>query len=89
MKPHQKNGHHVTTQEPTEKAVCPYNPNVQQNIIPFEPNWDNTPDFDLMQIVSELEANQLPCNIKHSQSKSTPTKKFSDVFGMQNRQYHY
>ena len=31
---------------------------MQVNIVPFEPNWGDEPDFDLMSIVVELEAQE-------------------------------
>ena len=34
--------------------------NVEATIVPFEPNWDDEPNFDLLQIVSELEEGKLP-----------------------------
>ena len=33
--------------------------NVEGAIVPFEPNWDDEPDFDLMQMVSDLEDGML------------------------------
>ena len=33
--------------------------NVEAAIVPFEPDWNDEPDFDLMQIVSELEEGKL------------------------------
>ena len=35
------------------------NPNVEAAIVPFEPNWDDDTDFDLMKIVSNLEDGKL------------------------------
>ena len=37
------------------KAIDIIPENVQDKIVPFEPNWGDEPDFDLMAIVAELE----------------------------------
>ena len=45
--------------KPVENAIVPIsNQNVEGNIVPFEPNWVDEPDFNLMVIVTKLEGQE-------------------------------
>ena len=45
--------------KPVENAIVPKsNQNIEGNIVPFEPNLGDEPDFDLMVTVTELEGQE-------------------------------